>query len=65
MFKKQNERLNTLSRDMKDIKKNQADQKIESKVSEMKNLLDGINRLNAAKEKSMNLKTNRNIQNEK
>lgn len=30
MFKKQNERLNTLSRDMKDIKKNQADQKIES-----------------------------------
>lgn len=57
MFKKQKERLNTLSRDMKDIKKNQADQKIESKVSEMKNLLDGINRLNAAKEKSMNLKT--------
>lgn len=37
MFKKQEERPNTLTTDMKDIKKNQLDYKIKNTVSETKN----------------------------
>ena len=66
MFKKQEERLIMWSRNMKDIKNNQNEHKIKSIISEMKNILDGINsKLDITGEKNQWTwrQSNRNIEN--
>lgn len=66
MFKKQEERLIMWSRHMKDIKNNQNEHKIKSIISEMKNILDGINsKLDITGEKNQWTwrQSNRNIEN--